>query len=259
MDDSLCDALALSEGIVCAVGAGGKKSLLGALARAMPARACGLTSTVMTTPPPRALGALSVIEPTADALTRRVLAARRENRRPISYGHPSDKPGRTAGVDPGVIADLHRRGGFDHTLVKADGARMRAIKAPRPGEPVLIGGEGVLVVHVVSVAAIGRPLDESTAHRVERLSAVTGRTPGTPLTADDLATLIAHPEGGRQGVTGQRYVSVINGVDDDALARTAREAAERALGLDPGLDRVVLTSLIAERPVRAVIQRGAGA
>ena len=56
-------------------------------------------------------------------------------------------------------------------LIKADGARMRMVKAPAENEPVL-APEIATVLALVSVRALGRPLDETVAHRPERVAAI---------------------------------------------------------------------------------------
>ena len=82
----------------------------------------------------------------------RVQAADRS--RPIAYACPSDKPGRHAGALPATIRAIHDDGGFAATYVKADGARMRWIKAPSSDEPMLVPGADV-VIPVVSARSIG--------------------------------------------------------------------------------------------------------
>jgi probable selenium-dependent hydroxylase accessory protein YqeC len=72
-----------------------------------------------------------------------------------------------------VIEQIHREGSFAVTYVKADGARMRLVKAPQDDEPVLPGG-ATNVVPILSARAIGEPLTSRIAHRVERIERVTG-------------------------------------------------------------------------------------
>ena len=118
---ALIDALGAHKGIVCAIGAGGKKSVLYQLAREHPGR-FALTATVHNTVFPEDLPVETVIEEDA-ALHERVLAV--DSSRSVAYACPSTKPGRHAGASPETIRSLHETGHFDATLVKADGARMR--------------------------------------------------------------------------------------------------------------------------------------
>ena len=148
---------------MCAVGAGGKKSVLYQLAREFSGR-FALTATVHTTEFP---GDLPVEELIDDErrLYERVLAV--GSSRSVAYACPSTKPGRHAGVSAAMIRSIHQDGKFDATFVKADGARMRWIKAPAEGEPMLPPGVD-LVIPVVSARAIGEPLSERVAHRYRR-------------------------------------------------------------------------------------------
>ena len=80
----------------------------------------------------------------------------------VAYAQPSAKPGRLGGLPGALIDRLHRAGGFTVTLVKADGARMRWIKAPREDEPVL-PEEVATLLPVVSIKALGQPLTPRSA------------------------------------------------------------------------------------------------
>ena len=236
--DALIDALGARRGIVCAVGAGGKKTTLYALARAHAGRV-GLTATVFTAKFPRRLGAREVISGTA-ALAEAVAAAAADARI-VAWARPSDKPGRVAGLEPDEVAPCHAAGGFDVTLVKADGARMRGIKAPREDEPRVAAGTTTLLP-IVSAAVIGRPLDERVAHRPERVADVTGLAHGDRITPEAVGRLLASPRGALQGTAdGMTVVPVLNAVDDASARRVATEAAQAALAASDRFTRVVLT------------------
>lgn len=248
---SLLDLLVARRGIVCAVGAGGKKSVLNRLATLHDGRVA-LTASVVTTEFPALPGFEIVIDEDA------ALAARLADVDPgtkVAYACPGHKAGRLGGVSGPIIERIHAQGGFEATYVKADGARMRWIKAPAVAEPVLPSACTTLIA-VVSARAIGEPLDARVAHRIAELSALTGLTEGGKITPAHLGRLIAHPEGLMKHAAGRRFVPVINMVDDARRESLAREAAETALGLEPRLERVVLTRLSsAESPVVAVIGR----
>ncbi len=254
MTVALLDALDAHSGIVCAVGAGGKKTTLYALAQAHPGRV-GFTCTVFMARFSRRLPGARVITD-ADDPTREVDAAAREQAR-VAWARPAAKSGRVGGVPPTSVAACHAAGRFDVTLVKADGARMRAIKAPADGEPV-IPAEATTVLFVVSAAAFGAPLDEAIAHRPERVSAVTGLAAGEPISARAVGRLLAAEDGAGQHVpSAARLIAVINAVDDQSRAGQARDAAEIALAASPRLDRVVLTRHDEQAHVVDIIERPA--
>ena len=249
--EALLDLLQARSGLVCAVGAGGKKTTLYRLMRIHPGRA-GLSATVFTLRFPRNLGAQTVIEPAADLRAAVVDAARRH--RKVAFAQPSEKRGRVAGPAPDLLADCHRAADFDVTLVKADGARMRPIKAPSPQEPVVPPGT-VTVLYLVSALALGQPLDDSVAHRPQAFSALTGLRPGEPIQPLHVARLLGADAGAFQHVGDAHVIPIINAVEDSERLKLARRAAEAALTANPRLDRVVLAAMRREPPVREVLWR----
>lgn len=244
----LLELLGARAGIVCATGAGGKKSVLFAIAARHPGRVA-FTTTVRTLPPPATLGG-QVVLAGADQLEEQLRALGRQPF--LAYACPGDKPGRLAGVPGARITALHRELGLDLTLVKADGARMRWVKAPAADEPVLPPGMTTLLP-VMSARALGEPLGDRIAHRVERLAELVGITPGEPLTPAAAARLLASDEGLLRGAGDARVVPVINMVDDADKLALATATAEAALDLTDRFDRVVLLRLNRPEPVVAVI------
>ena len=252
--ETLLDLLDARSGIVCAVGAGGKKSVLQHLAARHPGRVA-LTATVVTTRFPEELGFDAAIADD-ESLAARVAALDRA--RSAAYACPSDKPGRHAGVSPAVIERIHREQGFAATYVKADGARMRWIKAPAEDEPVLPPGCSRIIA-VVSALAIGEPLGPRVAHRLEELQRVTGLALGEPIAPSHVGRLIASRAGLMKGAGDRRILPLINMVDDAHREALARAAAEAALDLDPSIGQVVLACLHrADDPVVAVVRRHGG-
>ncbi len=249
--ESLLDLLEAREGIVCAVGAGGKKSLLNLLATAHPGRVA-ITATVFTTYVHEHLGFEVAIAPDADLPAA---VARLDPTRSVVYACPGDKPGRRAGASAATIGRIHREGRFVATYVKADGARMRLVKAPADEEPALPAC-GTTVVPILSAHAVGEALSQRVAHRVERIEQVAGLRAGEVIEPVHLGRLLASPHGLMKGTDGRRVVPLINMVDDATREAQAREAAEHALALCPRIDRVVLACLArTDAPVVDVVRR----
>jgi probable selenium-dependent hydroxylase accessory protein YqeC len=242
---NLPSALAAESGVVCAVGAGGKKSALYALAdrtdRAV------VTATVRIPIFDPHVAAVQVTgEPTA------AVAAADPDDWPLGLVPDRDREDRYLGYDADAIPEV-KRDAPGPVLVKADGARMREFKAPGDDEPQ-IPAVADTVLPIASVHAVGDPLDEATVHRPERVAAITGRDLGDEIRPRDVAAVLASPEGGLRDVPADATaVPVLNKVDDEALAATAREVAaeihERA-----DVPRVVLTRLTADEPVVEVVE-----
>lgn len=231
----LVDALA-ADGLVCVVGAGGKKTTLYALADRLD-RAVVTATTRIPAFPERVARLVETTDPNAavraagDSLDEWPLG--------LVPGWADDV--RYEGYDAGTVAVVARAAterGVDATLVKADGARSRWLKAPADHEPV-IPGTADTVIPVASVRVVGEPLDEEHVHRPERVAAVTGREVGAELTADDVAAVLASPDGGLRNVPdGARVVALVNMVDD-ALRATAEEIAAGVIARTDRVDRVV--------------------
>jgi probable selenium-dependent hydroxylase accessory protein YqeC len=250
-DSALLDLLEARTGVVCAVGAGGKKSLLNHLATIHPGRVALTTTVFMTHFAGKPRFAVAVDEderlPEAVAALDPALG--------VVYACPSDKPGRWSGVSEATLERIHLEGGFAATYVKADGARMRYLKAPADGEPALPAC-CTTVLPVLSALAIGEPLTAAVAHRIERIERVTGLRENERITARHLGQLLASADGSIKATEGRWVVPVINMVDDDLREAQAREAAEVALELCSRIDRVVLARLArAGNPVVAVVRR----
>lgn len=250
-DEELLDVLHARRGIVCAVGAGGKKSTLYRLLAAHPGRAA-FTSTVFTYTFPDDLAAEPVVT-TPDAIVARVLEAAKQHAK-LAFACPSDKPGRYVGLGAEQVLQCHAEGRFDATFVKADGARMRLIKAPDAHEPNLVPGAAT-VLALVSARAIGLPLSARCAHRPECVAAVTGAAPGDTLTPLHLARLIASPDGLLRGIGDACCVPIINMADSETERANAIAAARIALDLSDRYDRVVVASMRAARPIVEVLER----
>jgi probable selenium-dependent hydroxylase accessory protein YqeC len=248
MSADLLELLGARRGIVCATGAGGKKSVLFAIAARHPGHVA-FTTTVRTLPPPESLGG-QVVLAGEDQLEAQLRALGPQPF--VAYACPGDKPGRLAAVPGARITALHQALGLDVTLVKADGARMRWVKAPAQDEPVLPPGMTTLLP-VMSARALGEPLGDRIAHRVERLAELVGAAPGEPFTPACAARLLASEEGLLKGAADARVVPVINMVDDAEKLALATAAAEAALELTDRFDRVVLLRLNRPEPVVAVI------
>lgn len=247
--NELLETLAARSGVVAFVGAGGKKTAMYRLAAHHPGP-LGLTATVRLTDFPEDLDAARVVAESGELTVEVPKAAKRSRR--VAYAGPAYREGRLCGVYPELVAELHARAGFAATYVKADGARMRWIKAPGQGEPRIPPGVST-VVAVVSARVLGRPFDERVAHRLEELAEITGLAPGEPIRPEHVARLLVHPQGAAKGVGEAEVVPLVNMVDDEAAEAAAREVADRALAEGAPFRRVVLAAMARDRPLVAVV------
>jgi len=226
-----------TEGLVCVVGAGGKKTTLYTLANRLD-RAV-VTATVRIPIFDDHVARVGVTEDPVD-----VLAAAKECDFPLGLVPEQERDDRYLGYDTDAvasIADAHD----GPVLVKADGARMREFKAPSDREPQ-IPTNADAVVPIASAHVVGEPLTDERVHRPERVAAVAGIDEGEEITADAVGRVLASPAGGLKDVpSGAETVALVNKVDDAADEAVAREIARAAFAADEAgrLDRVVLAAL----------------
>ncbi|MGI9265556.1 MAG: selenium cofactor biosynthesis protein YqeC, partial [Gammaproteobacteria bacterium] len=114
MNTNLLDLFGTGSGLVCAIGAGGKKTTLYALAGNHSGRVA-VTASVFVTHFPSELDAEIIVAP-EPRIAEEVLRSDSDR---VAYACPSDKKGRYAGVPAETISRLHREGRFDVTLIKA--------------------------------------------------------------------------------------------------------------------------------------------
>ena len=251
--EAFIDALGAASGLVAMVGAGGKKSTLYRLLeahRAIGTRRVLLTSTVQIAAQPKALDVETHIINGEDVEDAVAGTSGRDGA--FFVAGPSRKPGRFSGLAEHLIHPLHTRAAFGVGLVKADGARMRMIKAPGGNEPALPDGVST-ILPIVSARVFGRPLAERMVHRPECLASVISADIGTEITPDHVARLLASPEGSLRRTGNSRVVPVINMVDGPERQAWAEEAAERALSMTKRFECVVLTSMTNPSPLVKVI------
>ncbi|MBI3025482.1 MAG: putative selenium-dependent hydroxylase accessory protein YqeC [Candidatus Tectomicrobia bacterium] len=216
----LVRALGLRRGqAAAAVGAGGKTSLLEAVAAECHAAgwrpALLTTTTKIFAPREDAPLLLGEAGPLARALASRggdppgpvTLARARIGEAPVP-GDPSRRRMKLDGFGPEEAGAFRERAGM--LLIEADGARGLAAKAPGPGEPVIPPWADA-VLGVVGLTIIGAPLDEARVFRPGLFGRVTGLAPGSPIVPEAIGRLALHPDGLFKGAAaGSRKLIVLN-------------------------------------------------
>ncbi|GAB4528019.1 MAG: molybdenum cofactor cytidylyltransferase [Anaerolineales bacterium] len=244
--------------LVTAAGAGGKSSLLFALAREYPAALLTTTTHLGAWQLPWADRVHFVEDPqTLPALLDSLLPGIT-----LLLSAPPGEDGRARGVSAEtleILLSLRARRPLP-LFIEADGARQRPLKAPAPHEPNLplplpspfgrgAGGEGDLPlpppspfgrgaggegrVHLVfaGLSALGQPLDAAHVHRAEIFARLSGLAPGAPVTVEALAAVLTHPEGGlKRTPPGARRVAVLTQAVTPEQQAAGQRLAERLSG-----------------------------
>jgi molybdenum cofactor cytidylyltransferase len=87
-----------------------------------------------------------------------------------------------------------------------------------------------MVVVVSGLAGLGEPLDEEHVHRSELFSRLSGLAQGQPVSAEGLARVLLHPQGGLKNIpAGARKVVLLNQADDEVSIAEGKQIAPRLL------------------------------
>jgi probable selenium-dependent hydroxylase accessory protein YqeC len=232
----LAGALGLGPGdVVAFVGGGGKTSAIVRVAAELSAAGRRVVATT-TTRVGWSIARHLRVEVVRDA-DEAVRASARAPSVFLSAGFGPD--GKHLGVDPGIVDAVAAAGVADVVLVEADGSRQRPIKAPSAHEPVIPGSTTVLVP-VVGLDALGREIDESTAHRPDRVVALTG---AGPLTAEGIARLVLSHEGGLKGAPPGASIRPLLNKAKSAPAGAGASVASGILAQGASVERVVVSDI----------------
>ena len=239
--------------VIALVGGGGKTTTMFRLARELTARNLRVVTTTTTRIfiTQMAAAPYHFIAEEGEALLAQLPEALRRHGHVLIVGGMDVGENKALGIEPALVERIAALAAVDAVIIEADGARMKPFKAPAEHEPV-IPTCTTLVVPTVGIDAIGRPLDGMTAHRPQRIAALTGAALGDPITPEMVAAVLAHPQGGCKRVpAGARVVPLLNKVETKEQLAAAREVA-RLLLQQPIVDAVALSAVDANDPVREV-------
>lgn len=223
----LVDALSVGAGdVVSLVGAGGKTTVLYALATDLRKRGFSVVATSTTrmqmpvtaaTAPP-----LVVVDDEENWLT--TVKARLSRYGSVTVIQKRSRDDKLEGLDPVMIDPL--RSLADCVVIEADGARGRSLKAPGRHEPV-IADETTLTIILVGLDVLDQRLDEDQVHRLEVVTNLAGTGPGMEVTEDVIAAAVV--KGYLPTIPkGSRHAVFLNKVGDYRL-RAAEQLGERLL------------------------------
>ncbi len=216
--------------LVAIVGAGGKTTILHTLGREL---AAGHLKVILTTTTRMAPDQISESVCWSDNPIEVEEALTVDAPLFVLSDHDSDK---VVGLEPAAVDGLFTSTSVDHIIVEADGARTMSIKAPAAHEPV-IPAASTMVIVVMGADALGQRLG-TVAHRVERITALTGLTGADRLTPEGAASILLHPMGGLKSVPDTaRVVMAITKVSP-ALAPEVAELVAILSG-DPRVGRCI--------------------
>lgn len=221
--------------VIAFVGAGGKTTLMYALADSYAKH--GARTLVSTTTHIRQLGVCQSIPLQQSLWARSPEEVKRlwDQGTYAVVGDPA--PGGKLKALPEHEWNAYRRMA-DVSLLEADGAKGMPCKVPAVHEPV-IPKNCDIVLGVMGMAALGKPLRE-VCFRCEEAEKLLKKNANAVITAEDMAKILASPDGTRKQVEDRAYYVVLNQCDSTERIQAGEQI--RRLLADRGVDRCVLMS-----------------
>ena len=98
-------------------------------------------------------------------------------------------------------------------LIESDGSRQKSIKAPANHEPPIPEFADTAIV-VAGLSVLGKLLTNDDVHRAEIFSELSGLQINQPITADAIARMLIHPQGGLKNIPPTaRRIALLNQAD----------------------------------------------
>jgi len=163
--------------------------------------------------------------------------------------------GKLQGINPILISKLITLSPVNYIIIEADGASKRPLKAPNPEYEPAVPPCTTLVIPMVGIDALGCELSENNVFRSEIASRLTRIPLGGTVSADAIVNLMLHPSGMTRGSPADaRIIPFINKMDLNADRSMARDIGFKILEANhPRIDRVVLGQAQLRPPVAGVV------
>lgn len=239
--------------LVCFVGAGGKSSLMGLLARECVkagAKVLVTTTTQMYYHQLKKCSPLVVLQQADNLLP--MLNKHAESNKILAAASTLLDNQKVIGLNKELLDHIHSSGMFDYILVEADGARGKSIKVPSEHEPVL-PSLTTTVLPVIGLDVLGCPLDGGHVHRSHLFSQAVGQREGEPVTEKTIIKMFLYYERVvRKTNPNVNWVPILNKLDYLADKNEATRIAIQMISLST--QQVLLTSTSSSQPVLEVVK-----
>jgi len=174
--------------VIALVGAGGKTNTLFALGKHyanLGYRVALSTTTKILVPEPEQVKAVVIDE---DIDVSQIVSGKL-----VLFAKAKSEQDKLIGYEPEELDQLNISA-FDVFIYEADGAKCKAIKAPREGEPRL-SQNTTHVVGLVGLDVVGAYVNDDTVHRVKLFCEVTGSSENEVIKPEHIKKLVEHPRG----------------------------------------------------------------
>ncbi len=229
------------------IGGGGKTTLMYALARSLKKQNSSVittTSTKIFKPEEDDTDAV-MVDLDITAIARKIgLIEKKPFLVTVAQGVTADAR-KLIGFEANELDSLHDSHLADYLLVEADGSAGRSIKGHADYEPV-VSKLAELVIVVIGIDCLGKPVNDQYVHRPEIFSELTGTEPESPVTVENVATILFHKQGYLKSVGRNSRIAVcLSKVKTDENRKAAGELAVaiRRADVDSRLEQIVTGDL----------------
>jgi probable selenium-dependent hydroxylase accessory protein YqeC len=246
--------------VISLVGAGGKTNLMFSLAREL-SNDSGIVITTTTTKMFKPLPSEDILLFLSEDRHELVCFINECKSKFVNVTLASKKIENTRklkGLNPEIIPKLSNIKKVGYTIIEADGAARKPLKAPDTSIEPVIPRNTTLVIPVVGIDALGKPLSEENVFRADIAAELSGDSLGDPVTEDTIVSLMVHPLGMTYGSPdSSRIIPFINKVDlDGGLIKARSLSSKLIMANHPRIDRVVLGQSRIYPPVKEMVMRG---
>ncbi|MBF0356126.1 MAG: putative selenium-dependent hydroxylase accessory protein YqeC [Alphaproteobacteria bacterium] len=171
--------------VIAVAGAGGKTSLIEALAREFAQSGEQVLATTTTK-----VGALEFTSGwhVVDEATEESLLSQKGTIPVFAYDTLTADGDKKTGLSCKLIDSVAREGDFSRILIEADGSKRRPLKMPAEHEPVIPASTDTLIL-VAGLRGLGEPLSEDIVFRSKLWSEMTRKPLGSIIEPDDFAAM----------------------------------------------------------------------
>lgn len=244
---SIPQALGLDDGggVVSIIGAGGKTSLMFALAKELAGQGAKVLATTTTNIfyPSTDQAPATLVAEEPDEVIRQAKAALNQHNPVAAGSFHVPGHGKLKGFPARAVDRFWASGCFDWVIAEADGARRLPIKASDSHEPVVASATRFLV-HVTGLDALGTPLDDDHVHRPEIFSRNTGLASGMPVDGPAMAkaAVLELRKASAMAAAPPCCIAWLNKADTPDRTASGNDVAGLVKALDPAV-RVTVASL----------------
>ncbi len=235
----LVDLLCLKTGSVISVaGAGGKTSLIFALARELSSKYKVLvtTTTKIYVPEKEQYDFIAVEEEMA-LMDKYCLS---KEKGVYVFGSLVKEERKLAVLQYKVLPDICKY--FDYVLIESDGSKRKSLKGWNSGEPVISINTDV-TIGVLDIQVLGKLINEDLIHRLDKFMELTGACGNEAVELSHLEAVVFSDDGLFKNALGEKILFV-NKVEKEEDVKLANELANRLVCRNKGkINKIITGSL----------------